>query len=179
MSSYTLPSIETVPQLSTVERSGILDALFEPCAALHTLSVDLLHTTTYTSYKALISDIGSQLVALSQSISSSDTEWLDMILKAHPRLGARKVDSVQSQAEQAQLNGDGEELERLRALNEKYEETFSGLIYVVFVNGRSRPDIMKNMQTRIERGDIKAERLQAILAMCDIAEDRARKLQIC
>jgi hypothetical protein len=47
----------------------------------------------------------------------------------------------------------------------------------VFVNGRPRPAIIENMRTRIDRGDIKAERLEAIQAMCDIAVDRASKLQ--
>jgi hypothetical protein len=47
----------------------------------------------------------------------------------------------------------------------------------VFVNGRSRPAIMENMRSRIDRGDIKAERQEAIKAMCDIAADRVSKLQ--
>jgi OHCU decarboxylase len=32
----------------------------------------------------------------------------------------------------------------------------------VFVNGRPRPVIMQDMQSRIDRGDIKQERLDAI-----------------
>jgi hypothetical protein len=32
----------------------------------------------------------------------------------------------------------------------------------VFVNGRERPVIMQNMRERIERGDIEAEREEAI-----------------
>lgn len=36
---------------------------------------------------------------------------------------------------------------------------------------------MDNMRSRIDRGDAKAERLEAIQAMCDIALDRAAKLQ--
>jgi hypothetical protein len=36
---------------------------------------------------------------------------------------------------------------------------------------------MENMRARIDRGDIKAERQEAIQAMCDIAADRASKLQ--
>jgi hypothetical protein len=68
--------------------------------------------------------------------------------------------------------------------------------YSVFVNGRSRSVIMENMRSRIDRGDIKLERAEAIKvsifkstiglcelihmetkAMCDIAADRAFKLQ--
>lgn len=35
---------------------------------------------------------------------------------------------------------------------------------------------MQNMRARIDRGDIKAERQEAMQAMCDIAIDRASKL---
>ncbi|TVY83476.1 hypothetical protein LSUE1_G002413 [Lachnellula suecica] len=201
MSAFKLPSIAEVPALPTIERAAVLDALFEPCTALHTLSLDLTHTEKFESYNDLIASIGVQLTDLSESPSTSDTEWLDKILGAHPRLGEKKVESAQSQAEQAQLNTGGEEeAAKLRGLNEEYERKFPGLKYVyerpvkpwevlklmsssVFVNGRSRPVVMENMVQRIARGDIKLERAEAIKAnscckaMCDIAADRAVKLQ--
>ena len=97
---------------------------------------------------------------------------------SHPRLGAKKVESAQSQAAQAQLNTGGkEEAAKLRALNDEYEAKFPGLRYVVFVNGRSRPVIMENMRMRIDRGDGEEEEREAVRAMVDIAKDRARKLQ--
>lgn len=131
MSEFKLPSIDVVPSLSTIERSSILDALFEPCQALRTLSLDLLHTEKFGSYYDLIASVGVQLTELSESPSTSDTEWLDQILGAHPRLGEKKVDSAQSKAEQAQLNTGGEEeATKLRELNEEYEKTFPGLKYV-------------------------------------------------
>jgi OHCU decarboxylase len=179
MSVYRLPHISEVTALSTVERAAVLDALFEPCTALHTLSLDLLHTEAFSSYNDLIASVGVQLSDLSESPSTSDTEWLDKILGAHPRLGEKKVESAQSQAEQAQLNTGGEEeAVKLRDLNAEYEKTFPGLKYVyepwptfgdsgssirrVFVNGRSRPVIMENMRSRIDRGDIRLERVEAI-----------------
>lgn len=126
-----LPPIAGVPSLSTIERSCILDALFEPCTALHTLSIDQLHTTTFESYNDLIVSVGVQLLGLLESTSLSDREWLDKILGSHPRLGEKKVDSIQSKAEQAQLNtGPTEEAEKLKNLNEEYEKTFPGLRYV-------------------------------------------------
>ncbi|KAG4434387.1 hypothetical protein IFR05_010120 [Cadophora sp. M221] len=178
MSAFQLPTISDLPSLSTVERATVLDTLFEPCEALHTLSLDLLYTQKFESYNALIASVGVQLTDLVESPSTSDTAWLDKILGAHPRLGAKKVDSAQSQAEQAQLNTGGEEEARkLTELNDEYEKAFPGLIYVVFVNGRSRLIIMENMRSRIDRGDIKLERAEAIKAMCDIAVDRVFKLQ--
>ncbi|TVY43104.1 putative allantoinase [Lachnellula occidentalis] len=163
MSGFHVPPIAGVPSLSTIERAAVLDALFEPCTALHTLSLDLLHTEKFESYNDLIASVGVQLTDLSESSSTSDTEWLDKILGAHPRLGEKKVDSAQSQAEQAQLNtGGAEEATALRNLNEEYERKFPGLRYVVFVNGRSRPVIMENMRERIARGDVRLERAEAI-----------------
>lgn len=158
----SLPSIDVLPSLSAEERAGVLDLLFEPCTALHTLCVELLGNTTFTTYDDLIASVGVQLTELSDSSSSSDTKWLDTILGAHPRLGAKKVDSAQSQAEQAQLKGSEEETQKLKDLNEEYEKTYPGLRYVVFVNGRSRPVIMEDMKKRIARGNIASERADAI-----------------
>jgi hypothetical protein len=131
MLAFKLPPIGGVSALASHERAAILDALFEPCEALRTLSMDLLHTSKFDCYSDLIASVGAQLVKLSESPSSSDTEWLDKILGAHPRLGEKKVESVQSQAEQAQLNTGGEEeSKKLHDLNVEYEKTFPGLIYV-------------------------------------------------
>jgi hypothetical protein len=146
MSTFLLPPIAGIPALSTVERSAILDALFEPCTALHTLSIDLLHSKIFPSYNDLIASVGVQLTDLSESASTSDTEWLDKILGAHPRLGEKKVDSAQSKAEQAQLNTGGEEQAfKLRELNEEYEKTFPGLKYVyaeILLNSLWTPGLM-------------------------------------
>ncbi|KAI9733170.1 MAG: hypothetical protein M1818_007288 [Claussenomyces sp. TS43310] len=177
MSVNKLPPIKNVPDLNTIGRAGVLDALFEPCTALHTLSLENLGATTFGSYDDLIKSVETRLVELSESSLPTDLDWLDKILAAHPRLGAKKVDSAQSQSEQMQLHmGGQEEAEQLRALNSEYEDKYPGLRYVVFVNGRSRDVIMENMRARIARGNIKLERAEAIMAMADIATDRAKKL---
>lgn len=157
-----LPPIEQVPSLPTEQRASILDLLFEPSTQLHTLSVPLLHERTFTSYHDLISAVGVLLTDLSESASTSDTAWLHDILGSHPRLGAKRVESTQSQAEQAQLQGGGEEAEQLKLLNEEYERHYPGLRYVVFVNGRSRPAIMDDMEQRIANSDLKTEQAAAI-----------------
>jgi 2-oxo-4-hydroxy-4-carboxy--5-ureidoimidazoline (OHCU) decarboxylase len=166
MSASRLPPVTSIPHLSTIERATILDTLFEPSTALHTLSVDLLHTAPFTSYDALINAIGQQLTSLADSPSTGDKEWLDKILGAHPRLGAKKVDSEQSKAEQAQLQtGKEGEAEELTRLNDEYEKRFDALIYVTFVNGRGRGEIMEDMRKRIERGDLQLERRNTIQVM--------------
>ncbi|KAL8668463.1 MAG: hypothetical protein Q9168_006909 [Polycauliona sp. 1 TL-2023] len=162
-SANELPALTALPNLSTPERAAILDRLFEPCVSLHTLSVSLLQETTFASYHDLIASIGLQLTALANSSSTSDGTWLQSILAAHPRLGQTNVESTQSQSEQAQLNtGDDASARSLPHLNQLYEQTFPGLRYVVFVNGRSRAAIMDDMQTRIDRRDWTAEQHAAI-----------------
>lgn len=139
MSTFKLPPISSVPSLTTIERATILDTLFEPCEALRTLSIEMLSTTTFEDYNELINIVELQLKGLSRSASTSDTEWLDKILGAHPRLGAKKVESAQSQVEQAQLNTGGEEeAAKLRSLNLEYEEKFPGLRYVYVIVMMSR-----------------------------------------
>lgn len=157
-----LPPIATLPTLTTEQRAAILDTLFEPSAQLHTLSLPLLHDTRFPSYPDLIAAIGVQLTSLAASASTSDTTWLESILGSHPRLGAPKVDSAQSAGEQAQLQAGEGEGEKLRELNELYEQTFPGLRYVVFVNGRSREVIMEEMRGRIREGTLRGEREAAI-----------------
>lgn len=120
-----------VSALSTEQCAAILDMLFEPSTSLRTLSVDLLHTKAFGSYDDLIASVGNLLTDLAESSSSSDTKWLDDILGAHPRLGAKKVVSAQSQAEQAQLqSGAAEESGKLQNMNDSYEAAFPSLRFV-------------------------------------------------
>jgi 2-oxo-4-hydroxy-4-carboxy--5-ureidoimidazoline (OHCU) decarboxylase len=197
----SLPEITTLPSLPAESRAKVLDLLFEPSVPLHTLSLPLTSPTSIEAFKTyddLIIAVGLQLTDLAESTSSSDTEWLESILAAHPRLGEKKVDSELSRMEQAKMDaaskkeggggddGKAKEGEILKGLNEEYEKAFPGLRYVyvlsrlslfndmhhfynelidlrsVFVNGRSRPVIFEDMKRRIERGDIKAERSEAI-----------------
>jgi 2-oxo-4-hydroxy-4-carboxy--5-ureidoimidazoline (OHCU) decarboxylase len=159
----SLPSVSSLPSLSAEQRAEVLDLLFEPSTPLHTLSVELLRNQPFASYNDLIAAIGVQLTELCESSSASDTKWLESILASHPRLGAKRVESAQSQAEQAQLHTGGEEeANKLRGLNEVYERTYPGLRYVVFVNGRSRAVVMEDMERRIAAGDVVAERAAAI-----------------
>ncbi|EON69990.1 hypothetical protein W97_09256 [Coniosporium apollinis CBS 100218] len=200
-----LPFPPTLPSAPIETLTRVLDTLFEPSVPLHTLSLPILRSTPFQSYPDLIAAVGVQLIDLLESSSTSDTEWLDKILGAHPRLGEKKVESALSRGEQAAMeaaeksgggvqgdggDGDQEEVGReLARLNGHYEEVFPGLRYVyadrflagkgkqgVFVNGRSRQVIMEDMKKRIKRGDVMAERREAIRAMCEIAADRAGKI---
>jgi hypothetical protein len=128
----TLPSPSSLAALPDADRAQVLDALFEPCPQLHTLSIATLGDNSFPDYPTLISTVGEQLTTLLEASSTSDGDWLDAILAAHPRLGDKKIDSEQSRREQAQLQGrqGDEDVQRLAELNQEYESTFSGLKYV-------------------------------------------------
>lgn len=166
-----LPPVETLRELEERKIEEVLDLLFEPSKSFHSLLIpEIKKSTSLNSYSDLVSLAKRCLDSLPK-----DSSILLSILSSHPRLGAKKVDSAQSQNEQKSL---GNEIERreLEKLNEEYETQFPGLRYVVFVNGRSREVIMRDMRGRIERSTREEEILKASEAMCDIAVDRARKL---
>ncbi|KAJ5098500.1 hypothetical protein N7532_005501 [Penicillium argentinense] len=175
-----LPALAILPTLPQDARLRVLDTLFEPSPELHQLMLPVL-ATPFPSYPALIDAVGSRMSALATP-GSSDRNVLFGILGSHPRLGRPAANpehlSELSKKEQAQLQvGAEEQAEKLRALNAEYEARFPGLRFVSFVNGRSREVIMVEMRQRIDRGDIEREIQETIQAMCDIAKDRARKLQ--
>jgi 2-oxo-4-hydroxy-4-carboxy--5-ureidoimidazoline (OHCU) decarboxylase len=89
-------------------------------------------------------------------------------LNAHPAIGAKKL-SARSAAEQG---GDADPvvLTELAYLNQVYEEKF-GFRFVVFVNRRSKVEILDVLRSRLER--TREEELNtAVEELVAIAEDR-------
>lgn len=97
-------------------------------------------------------------------------EELIEALNAHPRIGARRV-SPQSAREQGG-NDDPAIAEELARLNQAYEDRF-GFRFVVFVNRRSRPEILGVLRERLRR--TRQEELEtAVTDLIAIARDRYR-----
>jgi 2-oxo-4-hydroxy-4-carboxy--5-ureidoimidazoline (OHCU) decarboxylase len=71
------------------------------------------------------------------------------VLAAHPAIGARQGLSARSTAEQG-TDDDPQVLAELAELNLAYEERF-GFRFVVFVNRRSRREIVPVLRGRLER----------------------------
>jgi 2-oxo-4-hydroxy-4-carboxy--5-ureidoimidazoline (OHCU) decarboxylase len=89
-------------------------------------------------------------------------------LNAHPAIGA-KTGSARSAAEQGN-DADPVVLTELAYLNQVYEEKF-GFRFVVFVNGRPKSEILKELQERLERS--REEELETGLReLVAIARDR-------
>ncbi|ODM18027.1 hypothetical protein SI65_06815 [Aspergillus cristatus] len=180
----TLPSPSSISSLSQEQQFQVLDTLFEPSPELHAITGPVLASHSFASYASLADAVRGQLSALSLSQLPMDQQTLMKILGSHPRLGRPPAKSTEhlselSRKEQANLNASvaGDQMERLSLLNHEYEEKFPGLRFVTFVNGRNRDVIMEEMRQRIDRGDQSREIEENIQAMCDIAKDRARKLQ--
>ena len=92
-------------------------------------------------------------------------------LNAHPAIGARKL-SARSAAEQG-ADADPVVLTELAYLNQVYEEKF-GFRFVVFVNRRSKEEILEVLRQRLER--TREEELDTALEeLVAIAEDRWRR----
>ena len=82
-------------------------------------------------------------------------------LAAHPRIG---------EPSEEQRGAEPEVLEELARLNEEYERRF-GFEFVVFVNGRTRAELLPVLRERLAR--TRAEELETGLrALCEIARDR-------
>ncbi|KAG5997564.1 hypothetical protein E4U43_002614 [Claviceps pusilla] len=174
MAQQQLPPIDELASLPQTAQTAALDLLFEPSPAIHSTLVPVIQKASFSSYTDLIDQCRVALFRLAASSTpTSPNPTLLSVVGSHPRLGAKKVDSAQSNAEQASLQGQGE---HLAELNREYEEKFPGLRFVVFVNGRGRPEIMQDMRVRTDRGDYAKEIDAALQAMCDIAKDRASKL---
>jgi 2-oxo-4-hydroxy-4-carboxy--5-ureidoimidazoline (OHCU) decarboxylase len=91
-------------------------------------------------------------------------------LNAHPAIGARNL-SDRSASEQGR-GGHPAVLTQLAYLNQVYEEKF-GFRFVVFVDGRTKSEILEVLQGRLER--TREEELEAGLhELVAIARDRWR-----
>ena len=90
-------------------------------------------------------------------------------LNAHPAIGTRNL-SHRSAAEQ-EAGGPPAVLTELAYLNQVYEEKF-GFRFVVFVDGRSKSEILEVLRQRLER--TREEELETGLhELVSIARDRA------
>ncbi|CRG90663.1 putative WD repeat-containing protein C3H5,08c [Talaromyces islandicus] len=171
MSSPTLPSISSLLSLPASDQLQALDTLFEPSAELHALVQPILSAQTFSTYSQLVDAIQNKFSELAADSTTAKKQTLYGILGSHPRLGAPSPAaqanlSELSRREQANLNSSNNSTDgpsaadlaaQLASLNKEYEETYPGLRYVTFVNGRGRDVIMVDMRRRISRANIELE----------------------
>lgn len=132
---------------SAIFLSQSLGILFEPSDILETKLVPNLVEIIASSSPSSRPGSYSDLVDL--SIADIGT-WGDLersaFIAGHPRIGEVSNLSKLSAAEQASKATPPEILARLEYLNAQYEKAFPGLRYITFVRGRSRAEIVPEME---------------------------------
>ncbi|KAI0367038.1 hypothetical protein BV20DRAFT_971144 [Pilatotrama ljubarskyi] len=122
-----------------------LALLFEPSPVLYATLVPALAsrlqnaTSPIFSYQMLI-------YAALEVIASWPDDLKAQFIAAHPRIGEVKGLSQLSAQEQAAKATPPQVLARLAHLNACYERRYPGLVYITFVNGRSREEIKDEME---------------------------------
>lgn len=141
-----LSEIQTSPSSLQSPLSTALDILFEHSPILTTKLVPQLHAIFQSaprleSYTELIH------IALSE-IEHWDLDSQAQFIAGHPRIGESKNLSKLSASEQgANSNATpADVLARLAHLNALYEAKYPGLRYITFVNGRTRAEIVEEME---------------------------------
>ena len=117
---------------------------------------------------------GAQLIAqMRDALPTLTDEEKVATLNAHPRIGEDPERlSTRSLKEQGVDRLPADQIPELGRLNAEYERRF-GFRFVVFVNRRSKADVVKVLQARLRR--TREEELQeGLRAIVAIAEDRLR-----
>ncbi|KAJ3174103.1 hypothetical protein HDU88_000070 [Geranomyces variabilis] len=169
------PSLLSIDDLNNVplpEFAEAISLLFEPAPPL---AAALYARRPFASYESLLDT--TQTIIL-HSLSPADQL---LVVNAHPRIGEAKQNlSAMSHGEQGYTAAVQEEdpavMEKLRVLNKAYEDKF-GFRFLVFVNGRSKKDIVPVMEKRLHEGTKAGELVVGLNDMVLIARDRLRKLQ--
>ncbi|EGN96618.1 hypothetical protein SERLA73DRAFT_111270 [Serpula lacrymans var. lacrymans S7.3] len=147
-----LPPLQSVLASDSAQDAPLartLSLLFEPSDIIFSHLVPQLVSSrakksTITSYSELI-DVAIEL------IGHWDASLRLAFIAGHPRIGETRNLSALSAKEQGGANATTvvtppEVLRRLAHLNRCYEHKFRGLIYMTFVNGRSRAVIAEEME---------------------------------
>ena len=125
-----------------------------------------------TRFVELLAEREDPLGSAPEVLSGMGEEEKLEALNAHPAIGARTGLSARSAAEQGS-DADPSVLTELAYLNQVYEEKF-GFRFVVFVNRRSRAELLPVLQERLAR--TREEELETGLEeLVRIAEDRWRR----
>jgi 2-oxo-4-hydroxy-4-carboxy-5-ureidoimidazoline decarboxylase len=164
-----------IDQLNRLPRAEFVSALRPLFEAADPLADALFAARPFRSYLDLLDRSADLLARLSEA------EQIE-VLNAHPRIGANPADvsksSYREQGYERESAVAHDELARtyaeLERLNTAYEDKF-GFRFVVFVNGRSKSEILDVLRQRLH-GTPDDERRTALREMLAIARDRLGRL---
>jgi len=202
-SPVQLPSLDEIHKSTSDDGWSVLEevvsTLFEHSPVLDEHLVPKLasSSSTFTSYVDLIDYSATIIKSWPPNLQSS-------FISGHPRIGEQnpKQLSALSASEQTKYFTPPWVIERLGWLNGVYERKYQGLRYITFVNGRTRTEVMEEMESALgtenargpewkERGEAEAkvevdvggeewlrELERAVGEVILIAKDRAKKLEL-
>lgn len=175
----SLPPFSEVAEGAPEAFLEAVNVLFETAPPLSAFLLE--RRSSLDSYEALISAARDAIASLSAA------ERLEVI-NAHPRIGVKPSEGELSALSYREQGLDRErdasaeqraEIERVYAelarLNREYEERF-GFRFVVFVNGRSKKELLPVLEARL-RNSRDEELATGLEAMLLIAADRLAKLR--
>ena len=142
-----LPSLEEIQSASNDGLSAlkkIVSTLFEHSPVLDDHLVPKLAPSTSTSYTNIVDRSAVIIKSWPPNLRSS-------FISGHPRIGEQNPAqlSALSAAEQERYYTPKWVIERLGWLNAVYERRYEGLRYITFVNGRTRTEVMEEMESRL------------------------------
>ena len=118
--------------------------------------------------------LGGDPVAAAEAVLPALTEAEQVAtLNAHPRIGAPTAALSEHSRREQGSDQDPDVLAELARLNAEYEARF-GFRFVVFVNGRSRSQVLEVLRERIRR-PCEIELREGLAAIIAIARDRATR----
>ena len=146
--SVQLPSLDEIhggtPDDGWVALKRVVSTLFEHSPVLDEHLVPALASSTFASYTDLVDRSADIIRSWSPALQSS-------FISGHPRIGEQnpKQLSALSASEQARHYTPPWVIERLGWLNGVYEGRYEGLRYITFVNGRTRREVMEEMESAL------------------------------
>ncbi|KAF8318735.1 hypothetical protein DL93DRAFT_339784 [Clavulina sp. PMI_390] len=121
--------------------------LFEPSDIIDaTLAPSIASTIAALPSDALPKSYSDLIDLAMKDIATWEDSERAVFISGHPRIGEVSNLSALSAAEQASKQTPPEVLARLEYLNDQYEKAFPGLRFITFVNGRSRAEIIPEME---------------------------------
>ncbi|EFA77496.1 allantoinase [Heterostelium album PN500] len=161
-------------QLSDTDFLSVVNMLLEVAPPL---ASGLLAARPYSSYDQLIETV----VAI---IEQCTTEQKVEIINSHPKIGANpsKISTLsyyeQGYHRESHPDKDPEQqriLEALNSLNNEYQQKY-GFSFIVFVNGRTKAEIIPIIQQRLHHSTKEQELATGLSEYIEIAKSRLNKL---